>query len=58
MEEVAIRINLEDEDARKFEAVKRYLGLRSNTEVIRALISLKYHEIEKKPPKCPRKEVA
>ena len=56
MEEVAIRINLEGEDARKFEAVKRYLGLRSNTEVVRALVSLKYHEIEKKPPKCPKGE--
>ena len=58
MEEVVIRIILEGEDAQKFEAVKRYLGLKSNTEVIRFLVSSKYHEIEKKPPRCLRKEVA
>jgi len=42
---IPIRINFEDAETEKFEVVKRYMGLKQNTEVIRALISEKYNEI-------------
>lgn len=42
---VPIRIDFEGADAKKFQTVKRYLGLKQNTEVIRALISEKYNGI-------------
>jgi hypothetical protein len=42
---IPIRINFEDAEAKKFEVVKRHMGLKQNTEVIRALISEKYNEI-------------
>ncbi|MCK4477943.1 hypothetical protein KAU88_05395 [Candidatus Bathyarchaeota archaeon] len=42
---IPIRINFEDIEAEKFKIVKRYMGLKQNTEVIRALISEKYNEI-------------
>jgi hypothetical protein len=42
---VPIRINFEASEAEKFNTVKTYMGLKQNTEVIRALISEKYNEI-------------
>jgi hypothetical protein len=42
---IPIRINFEDAEAERFEVVKRYLGLKQNTEVLRALISEKFNEI-------------
>jgi hypothetical protein len=42
---VPIRINFEAGEAEKFNTVKTYMGLKQNTEVIRALISEKYNEI-------------
>jgi hypothetical protein len=42
---IPIRMDFEDIDGEKFEVVKKYLGLRQNTEVIRALLSEKYNEI-------------
>jgi hypothetical protein len=42
---IPIRINFENAETEKFEVVKRYMGLKQNTEVIRALISEKYNEI-------------
>ena len=42
---IPIRIDFEHVDAEKFGVVKKYLGLKQNTEVIRALISLKYNQI-------------
>lgn len=42
---IPLRIDFEDIDAEKFEVVKKYLGLKQNTEVIRALLSEKYNEI-------------
>jgi len=44
-EKIPIRMNLEGEIAHKFEAVKKWLGLKQNTEVIRALISDMYRKI-------------
>jgi hypothetical protein len=44
-EKIPIRMNLEGEIAHKFEAVKKWLGLKQNTEVIRALISDVYRKI-------------
>ncbi|MFP3985585.1 MAG: hypothetical protein ACLFU9_06440 [Candidatus Bathyarchaeia archaeon] len=46
LRKVPIRIDFEEADAEKFSIVKKYLGLRQNTEVIRALISEKYNEIQ------------
>ena len=43
---VPIRIDFEEEEAEKFNTVKNYMGLKQNTEVIRALISEKYNEIQ------------
>ena len=43
---IPIRINFEDTDAERFEVVKKHMGLKQNTEVIRALISEKYNEIK------------
>jgi hypothetical protein len=45
LSKVPIRIDFEGADAEKFQTVKRYLGLKQNTEVIRALISEKYNGI-------------
>lgn len=45
---IPIRIDFEGEDAVKFEAIKDWLGLSQNTEVIRALISRVYREINHK----------
>lgn len=45
LRKIPIRINFEDDEAKKFEVVKKHIGLKQNTEVIRALISEKYNEI-------------
>ena len=42
---IPIRIDFEGADVEKFQTVKRYLGLKQNTEVVRALISEKYNGI-------------
>lgn len=42
---IPIRIDFVGEDAEKFQVVKRWMGLKQNTEVIRALIAEKYLEI-------------
>ena len=46
LSKVPIRIDFEGDDAERFQYVKKYLGLKQNTEVIRALISGKYNEIQ------------
>jgi hypothetical protein len=43
---IPIRIDFENDEAEKFEVVKKYMGLKQNTEVIRALISEKYNELK------------
>jgi hypothetical protein len=43
---IPIRIDFEDAEAEKFEVVKNYMGLKQNTEVVRALISEKYNELK------------
>jgi len=43
---IPIRIDFEDDEAEKFEVVKKYMGLKQNTEVIRALISEMYNQIK------------
>ena len=43
---IPIRIDFEGAEAEKFEVVKNYMGLKQNTEVIRALISEKYNELK------------
>lgn len=42
---IPIRMNFEDVEVEKFEVVKKHMGLKQNTEVIRALISEKYNEV-------------
>ena len=44
---VPIRIDFEGSDAEKFQYVKKYLGLKQNTEAIRALVFGKYNEIQR-----------
>jgi hypothetical protein len=43
---IPLRIDFEDIEAEKFNTVKTYMGLKQNTEVIRALISEKFNEIQ------------
>ena len=43
---IPIRIDFEGAEAEKFRTVKKYMGLKQNTEVIRGLISEKYNEIQ------------
>jgi len=42
---IPIRIDFEEAEVEKFEIVKKHMGLKQNTEVVRALISEKYNEI-------------
>lgn len=46
LRKVPIRIDFEETEAEKFNTVKKYMGLKQNTEVVRALISEKYNEIQ------------
>ena len=47
---INIKMVIENDEAQKFKAVKKMLGLSANTEVVRALISQKYHEIKDESP--------
>jgi hypothetical protein len=44
-EKIPIRMDFEGEEAKKFDLVKKWLGLSQNTEVIRSLIAEKYREV-------------
>lgn len=44
---VCLRIDLKGEEAEKFKAVKEWLGLRRNTEVVRALVAEAYRNLKK-----------
>ena len=46
LRKVPIRMDLEGDDAERFRYVKKYSGLKQNTEVMRMLISGKYNEIQ------------
>jgi len=50
---VCLRLNLKGEEARKFKAVKEWLGLRRNTEVVRALVSEAYRNLKKSVEREP-----
>lgn len=43
---MVLRVGLDAETAQKFEAIKKGLGLRNNTEVVRFLIHHRYAEIQ------------
>ena len=43
---INVRVELEGENARKFEVIKKNLGLKQNTEVIRSLIRDAYLRIQ------------
>ena len=44
-ETINVRVEFKDEMAKKFEAVKKHLGLENSTDVLRLLVSNKYKEI-------------
>jgi hypothetical protein len=44
-EKIPIRMDFKGEEAKKFDLVKKWLGLSQNTEVIRSLIAEKYREL-------------
>jgi len=46
IKKVPIRIDFEDAEADKFKTVKQFMGLKQNTEVIRSLLTEKFHEIQ------------
>jgi len=43
---ISIRVNLEGDNASKFEAIKKSFGLKQNTEVIRSLIRDAYIQLQ------------
>ncbi len=43
---VNVRVEFKDEMVRKFETVKKSLGLQNNTDVLRLLVNEKYKEIQ------------
>jgi len=52
---IPIRMDIKGEDAEKFEVVKKWMGLKQNTELIRALIAEKYREVLTIIPREERK---
>lgn len=42
-----VRVEFKGEMATKFEAIRNYLGLENNTEVLRVLVNDKFKEIQK-----------
>jgi hypothetical protein len=48
---IPIRIDLEGEEAERFETVKDYRGIKANTDLIRVLVSDEYNKILGKEPK-------
>lgn len=44
-ETINVRVEFKDEMAKKFEAVKKHLGLQNSTDVLRLLVNDKYKEI-------------
>ena len=55
--QIPIRINFDGVTAEKFEVVKRHLGLRQNTEVVRALLSEKYNDIKAREEQQRRQQI-
>jgi len=45
-EKLNVRVEFKEEMIQKFEAVKKYLGLEINAEVLRLLVSDKFKEIQ------------
>jgi len=45
-EAILIHITLKDEAAERFELLKKWFGLKHDTEVIRLLTSVTYHSLE------------
>lgn len=44
---IQIRVNLDEQWADQFHDIKKYLGVHSNAEVIRVLITEKWREVKK-----------
>ena len=47
-EPIRIRLDLEDEEAEKFEAIRRYLGVNASSEVVRNLITRVFKDLSEK----------
>lgn len=45
-EKLGLRVDLDGDAMRKFQALKRKLGMKANTDVIRFLINQRYDEIQ------------
>lgn len=48
-ETINVRVEFKDKMAKKFDAVKKHLGLQNSTDVLRLLVNDKYNEITKAP---------
>ena len=53
MKGMSLRVNLNEEETRKLEFLKRRYGLRNATELVRLLITLHYEQIEEESPVSP-----
>lgn len=49
-DKIVIRVDLVNNAAQEFEAIKKHLGLTQNTEVIRSLIRSAYKEVFSQSP--------
>lgn len=43
---MTLRVDLSSEQTQKFNAIKKSMGVKNNTEVIRSLINHRYQEIQ------------
>jgi hypothetical protein len=49
--DIDVRITVDKEFRERLELVKKYYGIKNNAEMIRILVSEKFHEIEDKKKK-------
>ena len=52
-DELQLRVKLEHDDARKFEAIRKKYGLTQNTETFRLILTNFYEQIMKKSVEVP-----
>jgi hypothetical protein len=57
-QKMVLRVDLDEDHASKFQTIKKRMGLRSNTEVIRSMITLRYAEIQPDKAEVEPQEVA
>ena len=54
--EVTIKAILDQEDAKKFDAIMQYYGIRARSEGVRICINNCYKALEKQNPLCLKKK--